>query len=153
MLYFLSISALVLTVAAFFVLARGRFAPFGRWQKVLRVVLALPLFVSGVGHFVRMEMFASIVPPLFPQRQFLVILMGMFELAGAIGLLLSRSARMASTCLGVLMIAVFPANIYVANRAVGGLHMPSVPVRTVLQAIYIVLLLASGWGIPGRDDC
>jgi uncharacterized membrane protein len=151
-LYFLPISTLVLTVVAFFVLARGRFVPFGRWQKVLRVVVALPLFVSGVGHFVRMEMFASIVPPIFPQREFLVILTGIFELAGAIGLLLPRSTRMASTCLGVLMIAVFAANIYVANRAVDGLHMPSVPVRTVLQAFYIVLLLASGWGIPGRHD-
>ena len=151
-LYFLPISALVLTVVAFFVLARGRFVPFGRWQKVLRVVLSLPLFVSGVGHFVRMEMFAGIVPPIFPQREFLVILTGIFELAGAIGLLLPRSTRMASTSLSVLMIAVFPANIYVANRAVGGLPMPSVPVRTVLQALYIVLLLASGWGIPGRHD-
>ena len=152
MLYFLPISALALTIAAFFVLARGRFVPFGRLQKVLRVVLALPLFVSGVGHFVRMETYASIVPPIFPEREFLVILTGIFELAGAIGLLLSRTTRMAATCLGVLMIAVFPANIYVANRAVEGLPMPSVPVRTVLQALYLVLLLASGWGIPGRND-
>jgi len=151
-LYFLPIAALVLTVVAFFVLARGRFVPFGRWQKVLRVVVALPLFVSGVGHIIRMEMFASIVPPIFPQRELLVILTGIFELAGAIGLLLSRSTRMASTCLCILMIAVFPANIYMANREVGGLHMPSVPVRTVLQAVYIVLLLASGWGIPGRHE-
>jgi hypothetical protein len=54
---------------------------------------ALPLFVSGVGHFVRMEMFPSIVPPIFPQREFLVILTGIFELAGATGLLLTRSIR------------------------------------------------------------
>jgi uncharacterized membrane protein len=149
-LYFLPITALVLTVVAFFVLGRGGFIPFGRWQKVLRVVVALPLFVSGVGHFVRTEMFASIIPPFFPLREFLVILTGVFELAGAVGLLLSRSTRMASACLCILMIAVFPANIYVANQAVGGLHMPSVDVRTVLQALYILLLLASGWGIPGR---
>ncbi|MGD0930403.1 MAG: DoxX family membrane protein [Candidatus Korobacteraceae bacterium] len=152
MLYFLPISTLVLTVVAFFVLARGRFISFGRWQEVLRVVLALPLFVSGVGHFVRLEMFASIVPPIFPQREFLVILTGVFELAGGIGLQLSRSTRMASTCLGILMIAVFPANIYVANRVVGGLHMPSVLIRTGVQALYIVLLLASGWGIPSGHD-
>lgn len=43
MLYFFPISALVLTLVAFFVLARGRFVPFGRWQRILRVVLALPL--------------------------------------------------------------------------------------------------------------
>ena len=152
MVYLLPISTLLLTVVAFFVFARGGFIPFGRWQKVLRVVVAFPLFVSGVGHFVRVEMFASIIPPFFPLREFLVILTGMFELAGAVGLLLSRSTRMASTCLGLLMVAVFPANIYVANKAIGGVHMPSVLVRTALQALYIVLLLASGWGIPVRHD-
>ena len=153
MLYFVPISALALTFVAFFVVAGGRFVPFGRWQKVLRVVLVLPLLVSGAGHFVRTAMFASIIPPIFPQREFLVILTGVFELAGAVGLLLSKSTRMAATCLAVLMIAVFPANIYVANQTVGSLHMPGVLVRTMLQALYMVLLLASGWGIPrGRDS-
>jgi uncharacterized membrane protein len=152
-LYFVPISALALTFVAFFVVAGGRFIPFGRWQKVLRAVLVLPLFVSGVGHFVRTAIFASVIPPSFPQREFLVILAGIFELAGAVGLLLSRSSRLAATCLAVLMIAVFPANIYAANQTVGGIHMPGVLVRTMLQALYMVLLLASGWGIPrGRES-
>jgi uncharacterized membrane protein len=151
-LYFLPLATLVLLFLAFFVLARGRFVPFGRWQKILRVVLVVPLFASGLGHFFLTKTFASIIPPIFPHREFLVILSGIFELAGAVGLLLGRSTRIASICLGLLMIAVFPANIYAANRTVGGLHMPGVPVRTTLQAFYIILLLASGWGMPGRHD-
>jgi hypothetical protein len=31
---------------------------------------------------------------------------------------------------------------------VGGLHLPSVPVRLAMQVLYIVLLLVAGWGIP-----
>jgi hypothetical protein len=46
------------------------------------------------------------------------------------------------------MVVIFPANVYAANQFVGGLHMPSVPIRTVLQVIYIVLLLMAGWGFP-----
>ncbi len=73
---------------------------------------------------------------------------GIFELAGAIGLLLSRTSRGASVCLAVMMIAVFPANIYAAGQTIGGLRMPGVPLRTALQMIYIVLLLVAGWGVP-----
>ena len=152
MRYFLPLATLVLTFIAFFALARGRFAPFGRGQRILRVVLVLPLFASGLAHFLFTRTFASIIPPIFPCREALVILTGIFELTCAIGLLLSRSARTASIGLGLFMIAVFPANIYAASRTVGGLHMPGVPVRTTLQALYIVLLLASGWGIPGWHD-
>ena len=52
--------------------------------------------------------------------------------------------------LALLMIAVFPANVYMAHYNVGGLHMPSVPARTAMQVIYITLLLMVGWGIPRR---
>jgi uncharacterized membrane protein len=54
----------------------------------------------------------------------------------------------ASACLAVLMIVIFPANVYAANQTVGGLHMPSVQVRLAMQVIYIVLLLMAGWGVP-----
>jgi uncharacterized membrane protein len=70
------------------------------------------------------------------------------ELAGAVGLLLPAFTRAASVCLALLMVAIFPANVYAANQSVGGLHMPGVPIRTVLQVLYIVLLLMAGWGFP-----
>ena len=50
------------------------------------------------------------------------------------------------------MIAIFPANVYAANQIVGGLHMPSVPVRLAMQVIYILLLLTAGWGVPRRSQ-
>ena len=75
---------------------------------------------------------------------------GVLELAGAVGLLLPAFTRLASACLAVLMIVIFPANVYAAGQSVGGLHMPSVPVRLAMQIIYIVLLLTAGWGLPKR---
>jgi uncharacterized membrane protein len=51
--------------------------------------------------------------------------------------------------LALLMIAVFPANVYIAHYNVGGLHT-SVPARTAMQVIYITLLLMVVWGIPRR---
>lgn len=148
MVYSITTAILIITVAAVFLWGRRGLSPFGWMQWILRVLVALPLLASGLGHFTRTALFAAIVPPFFPFPSQLVLLSGALELAGAIGLLLPAFARTASACLALLMIAIFPANVYAANQVVGGMHMPSVPVRTALQVIYIVLLLTAGWGIP-----
>ncbi|MBV9573294.1 MAG: DoxX family protein [Acidobacteriales bacterium] len=152
MRYAIPTVALSLTVAAFFAIARGEFAAFGKAQWVLRMAVALPLVVSSIGHFIRTDLFAHSVPPFFPFPAFLVVMTGVFEIAGAVGLLLPATSRWASSSLALLMIAVFPANVYIANERMGGLHMPGVAVRTAIQMIYITLLLLAGWGVPGRAD-
>jgi len=149
MVYATTSMILAAIVAAFFVSARRGLSPFGWMQWALRVVVALPLLLSGLIHFTRTALLATIIPPFFPHRPLLVLLSGAMELAGAVGLLLPAFTRLASVCLALMMIAIFPANVY-ANQSVGGLHMPSVPVRLAMQLIYIVLLLVAGWGIPHR---
>jgi uncharacterized membrane protein len=151
MVYWIASMMLAVTVAAFFVSARRGLSPFGWMQWALRVVAALPLLVSGLIHFTRTALLATIIPPFFPHRPLLVLLSGAMEIAGAIGLLLPAFTRAASVCLALMMIAIFPANVFAANQVVGGLHMPSVPVRLAMQVIYILLLLTAGWGIPRRS--
>jgi uncharacterized membrane protein len=152
MVYFVTTAILVVTVGLCILLGRRGLSSFGWLQWVLRVVVGLPLLASGFAHFTRTALFASIIPPFFPYRPQLVLLSGAMELAGAVGLLLPGFTRMASVCLALLMIAIFPANVYAANQDVGGLHMPNVPVRTAMQVIYIVLLLIAGWGFPRRAE-
>jgi uncharacterized membrane protein len=103
---------------------------------------------SGVTHLAMPVAMAQIIPPLFPARVLLVVLSGIAELVGAGGLFFRRTERAASLGIALLMIIVFPANIYVAGQTVGGLYMPTVPVRLLMQMIYIVLVLTSGWGWP-----
>ena len=108
----------------------------------------MPLLVSGVAHLIMPATMAQIIPPIFPAKTLLVILSGVAELAGAAGLFLRRTERAASLGIALLMIAVFPANIYVAGQTVHGLYMPTVPVRLLMQAIYIACVLMAGWGRP-----
>jgi uncharacterized membrane protein len=150
MVYLIATVTLIATVAAFFLWARRGVSSFGWLQWVLRVIVVLPLMVSGVLHFTRTALMASIIPPFFPDRPQLVLLTGVFEFAGAVGLLLPAFTRVASVCLAVFMIAIFPANVYAAGQTVGGLHMPNVPIRLAMQFVYIVLLLVAGWGLPRR---
>jgi uncharacterized membrane protein len=151
MVYLSTTATLIATVAAFFLWARRGLSAFGWLQWVLRILAALPLLASGVLHFTRTALMASMIPPFFPDHLQLVVLTGVFELAGAIGLLLPPFTRVASACLAVLMIVIFPANVFVAGETLGGLHMPSAPVRLAMQVVYILLLLVAGWGIPRRS--
>jgi len=149
MQYAIPISLLVATILAFFALARGIYASFGIPQIVLRVLVALPLVVSGVFlHFFRAQLTASIIPPVFPAHVFLAILTGVLEIAGAIGLFVPRLRRAAAFWIAVMMVAIVPANIYSAGQLVDGFQFPGVPVRTAMQIVYIVLVLLAGYGFP-----
>ena len=151
MVYLISTAILIATRAAYFLWGRRGLFSFGWKQWALRVLVALPLLASGPLHFTRTALLATIIPPFFPHRPQLVLLTGVMELAGAVGILWPRFTRLASACLAILMIAIFPANVYGANQTIGGLHLPGVPVRLAMQVIYIVLLLMAGWGIPRRS--
>jgi uncharacterized membrane protein len=149
MTYAISTVVLIFTILCFFAMARGRFASFGISQVVLQVVVALPLVVSGILlHFFRARLTASIIPPFFPGRLSLAVFTGICEIAGGIGLFVPRFRRAAAFWIAVMMVAIFPANVYSAGRVVAGFQFPSVPVRLVMQIVYIVLVLLAGYGMP-----
>jgi uncharacterized membrane protein len=149
MIYVIPLLLLVVTVLAFFGLGHGNYVSFGVPQLAMRIVVALPLLISAVLlHFLRTEITASIIPPVFPARHFLVLLTGAFEVAGALGLFVPSLRRPAAFWIAIMMIAVFPANVYAAGKVVGGLPMPGVPLRTAMQMVYIALVLLAGYGLP-----
>jgi uncharacterized membrane protein len=151
MIYVVPMLLLILTVLAFFGLGRADYASFGLPQLLLRVVVALPLFISAILlHFLRTEVTASIIPPVFPVRHFLVLLTGVCEIAGALGLFVPSLRQAAALWIAIMMIAVFPANVYASGKVIGGLPMPGVPVRTAMQIMFIVLVLLAGYGLPRR---
>jgi uncharacterized membrane protein len=80
----------------------------GRW------IFAGVFIVSGILHFVMPAPYVRIVPPLFPQPKALVLISGGAEILGGAGLLISRLRRPAGFGLALLLVAVFPANIYMA---------------------------------------
>jgi uncharacterized membrane protein len=76
------------------------------------------LFVaSGLMHFLTPDRFASIVPPALPRPYLLVAISGAAEIAGAVGLMLPATRRLAAWCLMALLVAVFPANLHMLHTA------------------------------------
>jgi uncharacterized membrane protein len=85
---------------------------------VLRTVLPAVLFlITGSQHFFHPEAFVSIVPPQFGHADVLVAISGAAELAGGIGLLIPATRNAAGIGLIVLLVAVWPANWYMALHA------------------------------------
>jgi uncharacterized membrane protein len=91
---------------------RGQFIE--RLRIVLRWLAAFFFICAGSGHFLKPEFYVQIVPPGFPAPRLLVIVSGICEIAGGIGLLLPSVRKLAGWGLIALLIAVFPANIYMA---------------------------------------
>jgi uncharacterized membrane protein len=85
---------------------------------IVRTLLPALLFIfTGTMHFVKPAMFRSIVPPAFGHTGELVALSGAAELAGGIGLLLPATRNAAGIGLIALLVAVWPANWYMALAA------------------------------------
>lgn len=92
------------------------------FNNIGRGLLAALFFAAGAAHFASPGFFVKIVPPFLPWPQALVAISGAAEIAGAAGLLTARWRTRAAYGLIALLIAVFPANIYMA---VEGLMLPA----------------------------
>ena len=79
-----------------------------------RVLLALLFVAAGVWHLVRPGTYLRIMPPALPAPLLLVYVSGVAEIAGGLGLLLPATRRWAGWGLLALLVAVFPANVYMA---------------------------------------
>jgi uncharacterized membrane protein len=72
---------------------------------------------AGAMHFVRPAMYVQIIPPQLGNAPMLVAISGIAEIAGGLGLLIPKTRRVAGIGLIALLIAVWPANIYMAVEA------------------------------------
>ncbi|WP_166906549.1 DoxX family protein [Mycobacterium sp. DL440] len=110
------------------------------WPRAIAVGLAAMFVMTGVAHFVdplRRDMIA-IVPPALPAPGALVTVTGVLELAGAAGLLYPPTRVAAAGCLFLLMLAMFPANVYAARMPNPPKSMTSrLGVRTAEEAVYL----------------
>src|SRR4028119_198101 len=85
------------------------------WRDAGRGALVIMFLFTGASHFTTMKYdFAAMIPPPLPNDLWVIYLTGVLEIAGAIGLLIPRTRKLAEICLVLLLIALFPANVYAA---------------------------------------
>ncbi len=83
-------------------------------RKVGLFLLVLLFMLTGLNHFSNPDFYVSIIPPYLPLRHELSYIAGFFEILGALGLLFAKTRKLSGYGLILLLIAIFPANIYMA---------------------------------------
>ncbi len=122
-------------------------------RRVGVILLFLWFLFGGVAHFALTEAEMRIVPPAIAWPRAAVLISGVFELLGAVGILIPATRRAAGIGLFLLTIAVTPANVYMLQHA----ELFDVPrwaliVRLPFQAVLLALILWSTWtNTPGRQ--
>jgi uncharacterized membrane protein len=121
------------------------------WTAAVAVGLAAMFILTGFAHFapaLRADLIA-IVPPRLPAPGYLVSITGLLELLGAAGLLLPVTRVAAAVCVLVLMLAMFPANVYASRMPNPPKSMTTqLPVRTAIEAVFLAaaIVVAVGSG-------
>ena len=100
------------------------------------MVLAVVFVVGGLLHFAFTPIYVKIMPPFLPAHVLLVQISGVFEVLGGIGVLVPWTRRLAAWGLVALLVAIVPANVYMAMDHAA---WPSIPAwllwaRVPLQA-------------------
>ena len=90
----------------------------------MRWALATFYTSAGIAHLVITQGFLAIVPGWVPYPRQVVILTGLCEIAGSIGLITKRYRRWAGVMLALYAVCVFPAN---AKHAIEGISLPPIP--------------------------
>jgi uncharacterized membrane protein len=133
---------------AFLLAGRLGARPLASWITSLRWALAAMFVVTASAHFgsQRADLIAM-VPPVFPRPDLIVTLTGVAELAGAIGLLVPRLAPWAAGGLALLLLAMFPANVYAAHEglSIGGRPVTPLGPRTILQLVFLAAVGVAGF--------
>ena len=125
------------------------------WRAAGRGALAIMFLFTGTSHFTSMKYdFAAMIPDPMPDGLWVIYLTGVFEIAGAIGLLLPQTRRLAGICLVLLLVAMFSANVNAALNEIplGGQDPTPLWLRTPMQLLYIGMVWWTSVKAPAKKD-
>ncbi len=116
------------------------------WREAARYALVCFFLFTASSHFTSLKYdLAAMIPDPFPQSLWLIYLTGVAEIAGAIGLVIPRTRKLAGICLAVMLVGLLPANVKLAiNEIPFGGKPPALVdalwLRVPLQFVVIALI-------------
>ena len=84
-------------------------------KSFLIIISSIFYVIVGIKHFIEPEYFLSIVPPYLSYHLELVYISGLFEILFGLLILFPKYRYYGAIGLILLLVAVFPANIYLAQ--------------------------------------
>ena len=106
---------------------------------ISRYVMAVLYVAAGINHFRNPAFYRPMMPPYLPAPELLNYLAGATELSLGILVCVPLTSRFAAWGLIALLIAVFPANLYMYQTGGAGFNLPAwaLLVRLPLQFLLI----------------
>lgn len=115
-------------------------------KAILRAVLGAGFIALGGLHFLHLGFFVRMIPPpLSAHARTLVQISAVFEILGGAGICVPRARRFSGIGLLALLVAVFPANIYMAVRADLFADVASKTALLVRLPLQFVLMAGVWW--------
>ncbi|HYX36074.1 MAG TPA: DoxX family protein [Oligoflexus sp.] len=112
-------------------------------RKVLLYLLALFMIGGGLTHFIMPEFYLRMTPPYIPYPELMVSLSGLLEILLGLALLIPQTRSMAAWGIIMLLIAVFPANVYMYTHSEQWPEIP--PVATLIRLPLQFVFIAWAW--------
>ncbi|MAX38392.1 MAG: DoxX family protein [Gimesia sp.] len=110
-----------------------------RLKTTSKYLLAIFMIGAGTMHFVNPVFYLKIMPPYLPFHKELVLISGVCEILLGILLLILKYSHLAAWGIIALLVAVFPANVYLyQNQDI----LPASPIihllRLPLQGVFVL---------------
>ena len=111
------------------------------FKQITIYLMSLFYIFGGIKHFTNVGWYMQIMPPYLSYHKELVYLSGAFEIILGIMLVFDRTRFLAGWGLILLLIAVFPANIYLAQTNGAAMNLSPILAwgRLPFQAVFIAL--------------
>jgi len=111
------------------------------------------MVVAGINHFVNPDFYLKIVPSGLPMPELLVYGSGVAEVVGGLGTMHRRTRRLAGWFLIATLVAIFPANVYMAASPDRFASIPgwALNLRLPLQVLFIYWVWLAALKEPGPD--
>lgn len=118
------------------------------WRAIARLVSAVLFVPFGLLHVVAADKFLAIMPPQIPFPREVIVVTGIAEILGGVGILIPRVRKAAAIGLALYAICVYPANVY---HALAHKHVPPLPdswwyhaPRLLFQPVFVWWALFAG---------
>lgn len=107
------------------------------WHLYLMAILYI---LAGFNHFRNPGMYIKITPPFFKSPKLINVVSGIAEIVLGILLMFSLTTQYAAWGIIALLIAIFPANLYMFQNKKASFNLPKciLFVRLLLQLVLII---------------
>jgi uncharacterized membrane protein len=87
-------------------------------------VMALLYILAGINHFRKPEIYYKIIPPFLTNKKFINELTGLLEIMLGVYLFIPIFSNLAAISIMILLVLIFPANIYMLIDEKANLGIP-----------------------------